>query len=100
MLSTDMSSPPADGKDGSSTPARIAYIISALWSHEGAFRDAEGGHLVRPLQIRNRLGASVVLDCFSWWRRLYKPSKPSDTGENRGSVPIFYGVEMLEPGFS
>ena len=53
------------------TASRVAQILSGLWSHDHAFQDVNGA-FIQPLAFRNRLGASVVFECFARWRMLYR----------------------------
>ena len=65
-------------------PAKVAQILSQLWSHPKVYQNADGNY-VFSLQIRNRLSMNVVFDCLHWWRKLFlgpPEQEPQDTRES------------------
>lgn len=49
--------------------ARFSIILAQLWTSSQIFRTPSGNIDSLRVRSRNRLGMSIVYDCFWWWRQ-------------------------------
>jgi hypothetical protein len=63
-------------------------ILAQLWTSKGIFRESDGTNDSLLLRCRNRLGMSLIFDCFRWWRQTFA-GLPDPYEENEGTLQAF-----------